>query len=118
MEFVRQLLVFLHFIGLASLLGGFLTQMSAAEKRVVTAMLHGALTQLVAGVALVGVLQALHEPGDEPVNNAKYGVKLLMLLAVLVLVWVNRAKPSISKGVYFAIGGLTVLNIAVAVFWT
>jgi hypothetical protein len=113
-EFVRQVLLFLHFIGLASLLGGFLTQMSATEKRVVPAMLHGALTQLVTGVALVGVLHGL----DKEVDNAKIGVKSLVLLAILVLLWINRRTSLIAKGVYFAIGGLTVLNIGIAVFWT
>ncbi len=114
MEVVRSLLLFLHFVGLASLLGGFLTQMAAAEKRVVLAMLHGGLTQLVTGLALVGVDQGL----DKEVDNAKIGVKLLVLLVILALVWVNRRKATISKGVYFAIGGLTMFNIAVAVFWT
>ena len=114
MEFVRQLLLFLHFVGLASLFGGFLTQLSADTKRVSPAMLHGALTQLVSGLALVGVLEGM----DKDVDHAKIGVKLLVVLVILVLLWVNRAKPAISKGVYFAIGGLTALNIAVAVFWT
>ena len=115
MEFLQHLLLFLHFVGLASLLGGFLTQMTAIEKRAVPAMLHGALTQLVTGVALVGVDHGLP---DEHVNNAKIGVKFAVLVVILVLVWRNRTRASIDKGVYFAIGGLTALNIAVAVFWT
>ena len=114
MEVLRSCLLFLHFVGLASLLGGFLTQMSAAEKLVGPAMLHGALTQLVTGLLLVGV----DEAADHPVIQAKIGVKLVVLLVILGLVWVNRSRPAVTRGVYFAIGGLTALNIAVAVFWT
>jgi hypothetical protein len=114
LEILKSALLFLHFVGLASLLGGFLTQLSAEQKRVVPAMLHGALTQLVTGVLLVGVDEAL----DDEVIQAKIGVKLLVVVAILALLWVNRARPALSKGVFFAIGGLTALNIAIAVFWT
>ncbi len=113
MEFLRLLLVFLHFIGFAALLAGFLGQMTAAEKRIVPAMIHGGLTQLVTGLALVGVDEAL----DKDVNNAKVGVKLAVLVVILLLAWANRAKPAVGKGVFFAVGGLTVLNVAIAVFW-
>jgi len=58
MQIVYDLLVILHFIGLASLLGGFLVQMSSAEKGVNPAMLHGALTQLVTGLLMVGLIES------------------------------------------------------------
>lgn len=48
-------LLALHFVGLASLLGGFLTQMSAGTKRIVPAMLHGALTMLLTGLGFYWV---------------------------------------------------------------
>ncbi|MGH8868388.1 MAG: hypothetical protein ACRDYU_10375 [Actinomycetes bacterium] len=113
METLRLALLFLHLVGMASLLGGFLVQMSATERRVVPAMVHGALTQLVTGALLVPVR------GDAPdVDHAKIAVKGVVLLVILVLVWVNRSRATISEGVYFAIGGLTLLNVGVAVFWT
>jgi hypothetical protein len=114
MKFVHDLLLFLHFVGLASLLGGFLVQMATGPRRVIAAMVHGAFTQLVTGLGLVGVNEAL----DEPVDNAKVGVKLVVLLVITVLVWVNRAKPAIPNGLFFAVGGLTTLDVAIAVFWT
>ena len=61
MDVLINVFVGLHIIGIASLLGGFLTQMkamSAGTARFVPAMLHGALTMLVTGVALVGLNQA------------------------------------------------------------
>ncbi|RAY13770.1 hypothetical protein DPM19_19145 [Actinomadura craniellae] len=117
MEFVRQLLLFLHFIGLAVLIGAFVAQVATRPENgrylPGTGMLHGALTQLVTGLALVGVL----ESGDDPVNHPKVGVKLLVVLAVLVLLVMGRRKP-LAKGAFMAIGLLALVNVGVAVFWT
>ena len=114
MDFLRLLLILLHFLGCAALLAGFRAQVSESTRRVTPGMLHGALTQLVTGVALIGVDQGVHHHLDD----AKLGVKLAVLVVILLLAWVNRAKAAVSNAVFFAIGGLTVANVAVAVFWT
>jgi hypothetical protein len=116
-EILRQVLLFIHFLGLASLLGGLLVQMKGPERRILAAILHGALTQLVSGVLLVGVLEGLDDPAH-PVNHVKIGVKLLIVLVITVLAWLNRKKPVISNGLFFGLTGLTLVNVAVAVFWT
>jgi uncharacterized membrane protein len=111
---VYDVLVILHFIGLASLLGGFLVQMRSTPRTVNNAMLHGALTQLVTGVLLVGLHYPVFDSGPD---NAKITVKLLILLVVLGLILANRKKEQISSGVWGAIGLLTIANIAIAVLW-
>ena len=116
MELLRQILLFIHFLGLASLLGGLLVQLKGPERRILPAVLHGALTQLLSGVLLVGVLEGLDDPAH-PVNNVKIGVKLLIVLVITVLAWLNRKKPSIPDGLFFALLALTVVNVGVAVFW-
>jgi hypothetical protein len=113
-DFLRLLLIFLHFVGLAALLGGFLAQLAASEKQVTNGMLHGALTQLVTGAALVGVDEAL----DESLDHAKVGVKLVILVVILVLIFANRRRPVAPPAAYWIIGGLTTVNVAIAVFWT
>src|SRR5688500_3397827 len=70
MDVLIHLFVALHIIGIAALLGGFLTQMKAMGEgtaRFGPAMLHGAFTMLVTGVILVGLNQA----DDQTVNNIK-----------------------------------------------
>lgn len=114
MEILRLVLVFIHFLGLASLIGGLLVQMKGPERRIVPAILHGALTQLVSGILLVGVLEG---PLDETVIHAKIGTKLGVTLVITVLAWVNRKKPTISSGLFGALALLSVLNVGVAVFW-
>ena len=116
MTFVYNLLVVLHFIGLASLLGGFLVQMRSVEKGVNPAMVHGALTQLVTGLLMVGIVEmGLVE--DEPLNMAKIGTKLVVVLIITVLAFVGRKRPLPQTGIWGAIGALTLLNVVLAVFW-
>lgn len=117
MDVLINVFVALHIIGIASLLGGFLTQMkaiSAGTARFNPAMLHGALTMLVTGVALVGLNQA----DDQTVNNIKVGIKMAVLVVILGLVYVKRDEESVEKGLFAAVGGLTVANIFIATVWT
>lgn len=113
MDFLRDVLLFFHFIGLAALFGGLFVQVKAHPRVVNNAMFHGILTQLVTGLLLVGVLEA----GDHEVDNAKIGVKLLVALVIGALILVNRKKQALADGLYLGLLGLTVVNIAVAVFW-
>lgn len=117
MDVLIHLVVGLHIIGIASLLGGFLTQMKAMGRgaaRFVPAMLHGALTMLVTGVILVGLNQA----DDQPVNNIKIGVKLTLLIVILGLVYVKRDDEKVDKNLFALVGALTTANVFIAVLWT
>ena len=117
MDVLIHLFVGLHIIGIASLLGGFLTQlraMGAGTARFSPAMLHGALTMLVTGVILVGLNQA----DDQPVDNIKIGVKLALLIVILGLVYVKRDDEKVDKGLFGLVGLLTMANIFIAVLWT
>ncbi|TIC84319.1 hypothetical protein [Nocardioides sp. GY 10127] len=114
MEILRHALLVVHILGFAALFGGLFVQLREPTKVVNPAMRDGIGTAFVAGLALVGVLEATD---PDHVNHAKIGVKLLVALVILVLVMMNVRKPSISQGLWGAILGLTLLNICVAVFW-
>lgn len=117
MDVLINVFVALHIIGIASLLGGFLTQMKAmgaGTARFSPAMLHGALTMLVTGVVLVGLNQA----DDQPVNSLKIGIKLAVLVVILGLVYVKRDEEKVDKALFGAVGGLTIANIFIATLWT
>jgi cytochrome bd-type quinol oxidase subunit 2 len=116
MNFLHDVLTLLHFVGFAALFGGFFTQLKTSTPVVNNAMLHGALTQLVTGVLLVGLASGIKDD-DFTVDNAKIAVKLVVVLVVTALIWVNRKKPAIPRGLLMGIGGLTLLNTVVAVFW-
>ncbi|MEW1548135.1 hypothetical protein [Streptomyces tsukubensis] len=117
MDVLINVFVALHIIGIASLLGGFLTQMKAMSEgtaRFNPAMLHGALTMLITGVALVGLNQA----DDQTVNNVKIGIKMAVLVVILALVYVKRDDERVEKPLFGAVGGLTTVNILIATIWT
>jgi hypothetical protein len=114
METLYDVLLVLHLIGWAIVLGGALTSLRAP--RIAPGMLHGILTALVTGIAMVGIASAglaAHEP-----NNVKIGVKLVIAVVVTALVVVGNNRPEkVSRGLVGGIAGLTALNVAIAVLW-
>lgn len=116
LEILRNVLLVLHIIGFAGIVGGVLMEMpkvKAGTAKISGAVLHSSWLMLVTGIALVGMLYAR----DLEPNNAKITVKLLVLVAILVLALINKKKPSVSAGVLGAIAGLSVVNVVLAVMW-
>ena len=113
MQFAYQITVFIHLLGFAALLGGVLVQFRVPDPEVNRAMLVGALIELVTGVGL-WVLAVL---GSSPVSVPQLVVKLIITVFVAVLVVVNRKYASIPRGLWALIGGLTLANTGIAVFW-
>lgn len=114
MEIARHVLLVLHILGFAALIGGLLAQAREPEKRITAVVRDGAGTAFLAGLLLVGILEA----GDATVNHAKVAVKFTIGLVVLVLVMVNVRKPRIPDGLFFGLLGLSVVNVCVAVLWS
>lgn len=114
MEFVRLLLVFLHLLGMGLLVGTFLLQMRASDGALNKGWLHGAGLQLVTGVALIATAGAT----DTDYNHMKLGIKTLVLIAIAGIAFVFLRKPAAPKWVGPTLGGLVVLNVALAVFWS
>ena len=116
MEILKNVILALHIIGVAGLLGGVIYQVSAMRSgaaRIIPAMIHSAWTMLITGILLVG----LQYPLGNEVNNVKISIKLVVLIAVIVLVLVNRTRETVASWVLPAIGGLTVVNILLATVW-
>jgi uncharacterized membrane protein len=110
---LHAVLLVLHLIALAAVVVGLLRQIPAETKGVDALIAHGATTQLVTGLLLVGVLEA----DDADVNHVKIAVKLLVSLAVVGLAHANRRKPSIPTGLFWGLVGLELVNVVVALAW-
>ena len=118
---VKSFLVVLHLVGLSALLGGFLVQIKALRAKtaeILPAMVHGAWTAFITGLLLVGVREwELALGGGHDLDHSKIAIKSVVALIVLVLVMLNRKKKPVSGSVLGTIGGLTFLNVVLAVFW-
>ena len=119
MEFLFHLIVVLHFVGLALLLGAFLVQVRDPEKTVTRWMWDGALTQLLTGVIMVGMISSglLGDEEKADLNEGKIGVKLAIVLVIAVLAFVGKKRPAPQVGLWATIGLLTLANVVIAVFW-
>ena len=93
---VYEAIVVLHFLGLASLLGGFLVQMSTKPRGINNAMLHGVLTQLVTGI-LVGIRESKILEDEDPLDKTKIVVKLGIALVVFWCRSSDAASPTTSS---------------------
>ena len=114
MEFVRHLLVFLHLLGMAMLIGTFMMQLKAGKEAPVNkGWLHGAGLQLVTGLALM----LLAPLTNADYNHMKLGIKLLVLVVIGVLAVLYVTKDKAPKWFGSTAGGLVVLNVGLAVFW-
>ena len=114
MELVTDLVVVLHLLGLAAIIG---SAVFVARGVVTPALVWGARAQIVTGLVLVG----LAEMGDDPVNHTKVGVKLLVALAVAACAEIAAGRERRGQGrpeLVHAAGGLAVLNTMVAVLWS
>jgi hypothetical protein len=118
---LKDFLVVLHFVGLAALLGGFLVQIKALRAKtaeIIPAMVHGAWTMFITGLLIVGAReweQILG--GGRDLDHSKIAVKTLIALVILIIVMLKKKQKPVDNGVFGAIGGLTVINVILAVFW-
>lgn len=84
MKVLQECLLVPHFVGIVSLLGGFLAKMAAPTKRVVPAMLHGAAAMLLTGLGLYAVDDnGLHHAAD-----GEGAAKLGTLVVIAGLIWI------------------------------
>jgi hypothetical protein len=113
MQLAIEVLVLLHLIGFAAIFGGLIVQARCTQPEVNAAMVCGALTQLLTGIALFVVGQV----GGEPVNWVPISIKTLITLFLVLITFRNRRFLSIPRGLWALLTGLTLVNAAVGVLW-
>lgn len=122
MDIVYRLVVLLHLLGMAALVGSYLTVLR--RPRVLAVMRDAAGLQLLTGLVLVGLVES-GAVDDGPLDRAKITVKLVVAAVVLALAVVGARKQrragdaahGATAGFAHAVGGLAVLNVAVAALW-
>ena len=112
MDFLEHLLLVLHLVGVAAIVGPTLGQLRSETKQITTVMLWGARAQILTGLALVGVISA----GDNDLSPAWMATKVLIALAIVGISEATRKKGAVAWE-FWAVFVLSLVNITVAVFW-
>ena len=138
MSVVIGVLVVLHLLGAAAIIGPWLA--APRSGRIRMAMVWGARAQVVTGILLVGLHEMSSDPADELIR-AKIGVKLVIALAVAACAEIanGRQRRALATtdpgntaggdggtttavlpatGLVQAAALLAILNVCVAVLWT
>lgn len=114
MDLVFNIVLILHFIGLAGIIGGWLATIKAPY--MAKGILHGAILQVVTGILLVGLREM--EDGFD-VNHMKIGIKLLVAIVILVVAVLGVRKEAKAAGTTATLahvaGILGIVNVAIAV---
>ncbi len=100
---------------MALIVGTFFAQMRSKERFSTGLVLIGAITQLVTGVALIGLLH-----GNDNFDWAKYlthGAIGLVILGAAIGAVVAKAKHARIQPWFHTAGGLALVNLLIAVLW-
>lgn len=116
MTLLFNFLVFLHIIGAAMIIGIWIANMKAPT--VHPRQFDGAMLQLLTGVAMMGLIPFL---ADADPNYMKLGIKFVVALVVAGLAIAGRrrykAGEPVPAGLAHGVGGLALLNVAIATLW-
>jgi uncharacterized membrane protein YadS len=99
-------------LAIAGILGLLLHQWNKSPRKLSPGVLHSAATALIAGLVLVGSYSTAKP--DETLDHTKVGIKLLIVLAILVISYLNLKKPELKKNIWLSLIGLTLINVAIA----
>jgi len=119
MEFIYNIFVVLHFIGMAGLVGGLLVGARNKPRTINKMTLHSGVLVLLAGIFLIIInsVQRASDPSIAMLDHGKVGVKLLVVVAILVIGFKNLKSFDVPKKSYMAALILALSNIFIAVFW-
>jgi hypothetical protein len=116
MELTRNILLILHLAGMA----GILISLLASRTKLSAGVTHSALLSFITGLALVGIRYPLVDADPvkwEAIDHVKISLKLIIVLAILIIAYVNKKKTSLSPMVLPWLGGLAISNIIIAYVW-
>lgn len=113
MEILTHLLVAIHVVSAAAIVGGWFAHFR--NPTVTVSQWYGAIGMIVSGIVLFGIAMT-----GEP-NHMKLGVKFLIGVIVFVAALLGQRRrnrgEAVPKGLAHAVGGLGLINILVAVLW-
>lgn len=117
---VHLALLIAHFLGLAALIGPFLSQAFSRRAPRLRLMLTGAIVQVATGNALIAATRFQGIEVDELKMIVKLGLAAVTLGALIAAVAVQRRRGADAAAVrplFVSAGGLAVADVIIAVVW-
>ena len=117
MDFLFKLVVALHLLGMAVIVGGWVV--SRGADRFPVAIVWAARAQFLLGIAIVGMAEGMKDEG-EVLNYPKITVKIILALIVVAMAEIGNArtrKGQSSRTQLDAAGGTGLLAALVAALW-
>lgn len=117
---VHLALLIAHFMGLAALIGPFLSQAFSRRAPRLRLMVAGATVQVITGNALIAAHRLQGLEVDELKMMVKLGIAAVVLGALIAAMLVQRRRGADSAAVrplFVSAGGLAVVDVIIAVVW-
>jgi len=112
MQILRNLFLYVHLIGFAMLLGGFLVQYLSGRFQSNLVMRIGLPVVFGAGLIL-----AIPFPSGIELNYTKLAVKLAIAVVIGALMGIGTKRNRTDRAYFGVIGFFILLNAGIAVFW-
>lgn len=117
MEVLRHVIVLVHLVGFAMILGPWIAELVARRRRFTRLMEYGLVVMLVSGVIL-----ALPWPEGFSANYVKIWVKLAILIVLGAVLGIGGARQRrtgepVAAPLFYSAGLLTLAAAAIAVIW-
>lgn len=109
-----------HFMGLAALIGPFLSQARSRRAPRLRLMLTGAIVQVITGNALIAAHRLQGADVDELKMIVKLGIAVVTLGVLIAAVVIQRGRGEEAAAVrplFLGAGGLAVADVIIAVVW-
>jgi hypothetical protein len=118
MSTLHSVILLLHLLSMAILVGGFASQAHSSSRSISPGQKHASISALITGLLLVAFLETSQaETATAGLNHSKIALKLLISLALCILCFMPRAKRPWQKG-WLASGMLSITNTSIAVLWS
>ncbi|MGN8025095.1 Fe-S protein [Microbacterium sp. 22242] len=119
MQTLREIVVFIHLLGFATLFGAWLAQAVGGKREFTTLMNIGLAIAGVAGLILAAPWGIDFTPGMS--FYLKITVKLVVLIVIGALIGIGMGRQkrgaAVPAGMFWAVGALTLLNAILGFFW-
>lgn len=117
MEILQSIVLALHLLGMAAIVGAFFVQMRAKSGIATPTLLAGAIVQAVTGPALIAIAEAEGHHVAGSVKLIVHAVIGFVILIAAIVTFVRQRRHQKVMPWFHIAGGLAVINVLVAAIW-